>query len=167
MEDTQKLKYKAKLIGEKMMLVSSDIQVGDKVTSWFHSHENGDSYITSIVEEASKVYEDFANYKLKHGELKFSSLGKFIFKVIGEISPEATWVTENQEFDENEIKLTTPFKYKEGWEIIYRQGKDRLTDKIQQVRPYSPSFGINRWEILDLQPEDCIYQIKGPCGHFH
>lgn len=66
------------------------------------------------------------------------------YKVIGEISPDAGWVKEGDEFEEDNLKFRVsdhpPFK---GW----------LERTVQQ-------FVSERW---------CTKRavIKGPCGHFH
>ena len=76
MEDTQKLKYKVKSIDGKMMLTSSDIQVGDK---YYNQRLNlwGDAHVLPS-DPADKC-----------------------IKVIGEISPDAlSYVKEGDEFDE-------------------------------------------------------------------
>jgi len=53
------------------------------------------------IEPGDKVYSDFDNGYL--GIAKKKSEG-FNFKMIGEISPEATWVKEGDEFDEEDVK---------------------------------------------------------------
>ena len=58
------------------------------------------------IEPGDQVYSDFDNGYL--GIAKKKSEG-FNFKMIGEISPEATWVKEGDEFDEGEIKIETGF----------------------------------------------------------
>lgn len=59
------------------------------------------------------------------------------FKAMGEVSPEATWVKERDEFDEDEIALK-----------CYCGHTDRCNCGPTEGKPM-------------------IYKIKGPCGHFH
>lgn len=76
----------------KLFLCSRDIQIGDKI--W------------------SKITDELIEYRYTNSidfeeNLPPSYSGepdKTAFKVIGEISPEATWVTENQEFNKTEVR---------------------------------------------------------------
>ena len=72
-------KYFAKLIKDKLYLITRDIQVGDK-------------YLTAPDYQKERVCED-ASYSFEH-----------CVKVIGEISPEAVWVKEGDEFEEEDIQ---------------------------------------------------------------
>lgn len=67
-----------------------------------------------------------------------------LYKVIGEISPEATWVKEGDEFDE----------YEEWW---FRQGK--------AFCKFLPE-GVVNWEKANKNLKRAL-KVKGPCGHFH
>lgn len=72
---------------------------------------------------------------------------EFCFKVIGLISPEATWVKKGNEFDEGEIELEYHISAPPP-NIDYRVRKsyyNTVTDNKKYV----------------------IVKIKGPCGHFH
>lgn len=64
----------------KLFLCSRDIQIGDKVRWLTGNGEWGNSVVTG---DPSKLIETY--------------------KVIGEISPEAIWVKEGDEFDEGDI----------------------------------------------------------------
>ncbi len=78
----------------KLFLCSRDIQVGDKVTvEGFHSEA-----WFSIVATLSYITE--SNQVCLEEALKRSS-----YKVIGEISPEATWVKEGDEFEEKQLEI--------------------------------------------------------------
>lgn len=68
----------------KLFLCSKDIQIGDKV-----QYPNG-----VVIDNLQIPQEDI-------DLLKFLPNGPF--KVIGEVSKDAVWVTEGMEFDENEI----------------------------------------------------------------
>ena len=95
----------------KLFLCSRDIQVGDK-----YIDSNGDTLIhsTGILEPTD-------------------------YKVIGEISPEATFATEGMKFDEDEVEA----KYNDGMSTL----------DISDDFPFEYKLSY--------------YRIKGPCGHFH
>lgn len=100
----------------KLFLCSRDIQVGDNYQSpkRFGSKEYIDAYCDG----------DFFPRS---------------FKVLGEISTEATWVKEGDDFDENQVR---------GWNTI--------------------DANIIHEEDFHCKTEWINYvQIKGPCGHFH
>jgi len=65
------------------------------------------------------------------------------FQVIGEISPEATWVKEGDEFDESSVS--------EVW-----QGTDNVVGTDAGPDDYYKNLNHPSW-----------FKIKGPCGHFH
>lgn len=69
------------------------------------------------------------------------SIGQY--KVIGEISPEATWVKEGDEFDDKDIEVYTI---------------DVLENR------YIP---ISIEEKRVIERSKSIIKIKGSCGHFH
>lgn len=74
----------------KLFLCSRDIQVGDKI----HSDGLEGEYIGTP--------DNFAYIKTSDGHTS-SRRPETCFKVIGEISPDATWVKEGDEFDESDI----------------------------------------------------------------
>ena len=99
--------YKAKLIDGKLMLISTDIQVGDKVRS-FNYPEQEEREVLNLrtskklvgAKDHSEIYH-LADIQYPN-EVNTSAVTGF-FKVIGEISPDATWVKEGDEFDESDI----------------------------------------------------------------
>lgn len=103
----------------KLFLCSRDIQVGDEVRLGNMGNTHG------IADE--------------HNYLK--NLGAF--KVIGEISQEATWVKEGDEFDEEQIRWKTWNKY--DYSLI----------------------PLNKIEWEHWNPEGAIFAVIGPCGRFH
>jgi hypothetical protein len=108
----------------KLFLCSRDIQVGDEV-------QNGDGELCKIPNEA-----DLRNAK-EHG----------FFKILGEISPEATWVKEGDDFDEEEIEF---------WD----KTEDHPTDKSY----------LHKWlkeGRVDYVLKYFYFKILGPCKHFH
>src|SRR4051812_38335154 len=70
----------------KLFLCSRDIQVGDEV---HHGAIEGATQIVDDVEKFSKPHE---------------ITGQF-FKIIGEISPDAIWVKDGDEFEENDVEI--------------------------------------------------------------
>lgn len=104
----------------KLFLCSRDIKIGD----------NGYNTVTNSFHLLNEPLEHY------HG------LGDIWIKVIGEISPEATWVKEGDEFDEDEI---------EEWTID-------TNNKLH------PPHGLSEIQKSNLKK---IYKVKGPCGHFH
>lgn len=69
------------------------------------------------------------------------------FKIIGEISPDARWVKEGDEFLGPEAG--------EKCEVLPLHRHDVVTEEMIFVDKYGE------------QVETPIYLIKGPCGHFH
>jgi hypothetical protein len=110
----------------KLFLCSRDIQVGDK---WY---KNGVEQQDTFIEEDAFPMGDYA-----------SSLNSY--KVIGEISPEATWVKEGDEFDE----------YRWRWKEDEHYETEYFTEEEKQKGKYE----IRNWAN--------VIALKGPCGHFH
>lgn len=106
-------KYKAELIDDKMMLISSDIQVGEK-------------YFT----EDGTLCERYASEPTEGS-----------YKVIGKISPDATWVKRGDEFDEY-------------YEATFYMGISEAGWDREQP-----------WEPIKEKKKFCM--VKGPCGRFH
>jgi hypothetical protein len=73
------MKHEAKIIDGKMMLISRDIQIGDKVQVFINNEWKYCNLYHQ--EEVNEWKEDNA------------------FKVIGEISNQATWIVEGDEFE--------------------------------------------------------------------
>lgn len=118
------IKYSDKKV--KLFLCSRDIQVGDR----FYSISRN-------------IYDIVSNEH--HIKLLEIQSGGWV-KPIGEISPEATWVTEGMEFDEDDLR----------W--------------IHTGSIYNPHPGM--FIKFDPNPSFQLPQyyrvaIKGPCGHFH
>lgn len=110
----------------KVFLCSKDIQVGDiAYNDKFYPYPNG-----QLINNNSKVMD--------HGMMEVDS-----FKVIGEISPDAMFVTEGDEFDENELCCFIADGFNSGAQ--------------RHTLPFTAKKGQNK----------LYYGIKGPCGHFH
>lgn len=94
-------KYSTKIIEGKLMLISRDIQVGDKVycseskpTPWCKVEWIVDDSIGVTIEDSTNYSQDIFTPDLDK-----------IFKVIGEISSDAlSYVKKGDEFNENQIK---------------------------------------------------------------
>jgi hypothetical protein len=124
----------------KLFLCSRDIQVDDKLT-------NIDGVSTETVMTEGDKYLLFDGNN---------------FKVIGEISPDATWVKEGDEFDKSEL----------GMKIFYIYGKCGSGSHLGWLDNPQSLIGTNIFvnnpsdgEITKI--EHIIISIKGPCGHFH
>ena len=94
----------------KLFLCSRDISIGDKVRrpSGFSERPDLEFTVNSIGErDGKKLYkEGDENYHTKGTE-------ENTYKVIGEISPDAIWVTEGMEFDDDELLKTIIYKCRE------------------------------------------------------
>lgn len=129
-DDEIYLKYKK----VKFFLCSRDIQVGDKLQI---QQYNGDPNWCATFNKEDFEGHFVCNFIDVHDNSEFGVLAKDAIKVIGEISPDATWVKEGDEFDEDEWI---------GWNNMYNQSHDK---KFHE--------GVLYKDI----------RIKGPCGHFH
>jgi len=124
----------------KLFLCSRDIQVGDKC---------------KFVSEDGRVFNS-----LLEGEDNINFVDRF--KVIGEISPNATWVKEGDEFDENQLQI----KYHITYRCLCKE-KDGCEDESCQHYEGGVNKYVNgcyRQELLRTAYE---IKVKGPCGHFH
>jgi hypothetical protein len=130
----------------KLFLCSRDIQVGDKVWAEDTSKHNLKLNDFGIV-----LSLEFGGIKVRPQTLsqEYIRYGKDeVIKVIGEISSKAIWVKENDEFDENEIKISD--------------------------YPKCPKCGAISNDGFCPEDIDCkindkqyVIYIKGSCGHFH
>lgn len=135
----------------KLFLCSRDIQVGDKVRS-FNYPEQEEREVINLRVSKKMVGKD-THSEIYHladiqypNEIGTAAVSQF-FKVIGEISPDATWVQEGDEFDEDEVQ-----------ECI---GQPHSKQAIPVIEPWKS-------KILKDKPECFIvFKIKGQCGHFH
>ena len=80
-------------------------------------------------------------------------------KLMGEISPEAIWVKEGDEFDDTEIQ---------EWYWHIEQNHLAVSVKFaEEISNKPPNFVPNAWEKNTDVFSRNIFTIKGPCGHFH
>lgn len=146
--------YKAKFIDGKLMLTSSDIQVGDKVRS-FNYPEQEEREVVNLrtskklvgAEDHSEIYH-LVDIQYPN-EVNTSAVTGF-FKVIGEISPNATWVKQGDTFTEDEIA----FHPTKGFWMFIPFSEDKVATETF-LKSDLLEKGI--W----------VVGIKGPCGHFH
>lgn len=105
----------------KLFLCSRDIQIGDKV---------------EISDSLSKYWDLESENDVRIAK------DKGFYKVIGEVSPEATWITEGMEFDRNDFQM------------IWSNGKQRK---------------LSRYDLRDVEIEPIlIAEFKCPtCKQFH
>ena len=117
----------------KLFLCSRDIQKGDQI------------YLTKEKEYHKFQYEtkDRITCQTLNGihDEDFDIQDRF--KVIGEISPDATWVKEGDEFDEEDIRFAFSIPYEDYDWATYDEWKENKHDY---------------WKTI---------QIKGPCGYLH
>jgi len=118
----------------KMFLCSRDIQVGDKI---IHPMTGEEVEVLSII-----------NGWIKYGDHPNEIANTGLFKKIGEISPEATWVKEGMRFSESEVE--------EWW-------GQAITHYPMIRKLHADTWGYEKLA------ENCpvVYKVKGPCGHFH
>jgi hypothetical protein len=125
-----------------LFLCSTNIQIGDMVFDIKTNLQHG-ICADILITEGKYLYNEHDHYSTKSNS----------FKVIGEISVDATWVEEGNVFEENEVK----FK-RDSYTIFSGD--------------YAETFVISEDEYIKqkLDPYKTIrkyIEIKGPCGHFH
>lgn len=115
----------------KLFLCSRNIQVGDKVLD-----EEFEEWTVA------KSYEKPNYFRFEHKTENpcYSDSFPNPIKVIGEISSQATWVKEGDEFEEDQIHVMAEDNFGLSFEVS-------LVRKENIIRVWS--------------------EIKGPCGHFH
>jgi len=118
----------------KLFLCSRDIQVGDKVLD-----------------------EEFCDWIVEENDLKNLSL---LTKVIGEISKDAIWVKEGDEFNEDEI---------EEWYWHLKQNCFAISVKFaEEISNKPPNFCVNTWEDNKEYFKKGIFKIKcHNCQTYH
>lgn len=121
-----------KLKKVKLFLCSIDIQVGDYIRS-----EHSPATLVKDIEVTNSLDTSTPHWEAGNDYLYDKKLS---FKVIGEISSEAIWIKEGDEFDENEIKKVNMQEY--GHYCDWIEGREQLGYK-------------------------CTVLIFGPCKHFH
>lgn len=119
-----------------LCLCSRDIQVGNEI-----QNDKWEKAVCDGIGDGNIWYHIGEEHGVYSGQ-------KYWFKVIGEISSEATWVKEGDEFEGENVKFSQhPQCPKCG-----------ATDNAGFC-PYDVECEINKKRI--------VAYIKGPCGHYH
>jgi len=155
-----------------MCILTKDFKPGDTV--YYYKRYEGDK--SEIV---SKIKEGRPEFWLEGEELdkipkhSINNWGK----IVKEVSPEATYVEEGQEFNDSDLNILKAVTVKcvsrsnkSEHEVVigndenYYEGiiKDVLEDWIDKPEQYGLSI-IEHSE----EPHVHIIKVKGPCGHFH
>jgi hypothetical protein len=136
----------------KLFLCSRDIQVGDKKVMTIDSEFNGKLLNKEFVCKSGAG--STGRISLYIDEIYFGSPHiQTCFKVIGEISPEATWVKSGDKFDEEEI-------YRTETERDYDYESDEVEYYTNRILGSSNKKEGKQWSYRPIK-------IKGQCGHFH
>lgn len=127
--------YRDKAKKVRLFLCSRDIQVGDEFNIEVHGQFRG-TYICIDIKDELFYYNGGKEYGI-------CSVGeRFIYKIIGEVSKYATWMTE-RDVDESELEF---------W------GEHNDGDK----------WMTEEWgNLVIFNPNNPTVKIKGPCGHYH
>lgn len=139
-------KKKAKKFSKQLFLCSRDIQVGDTV--WDTVNHKFEEVETSFIAENTEHAKNVHCWYLKRpsNECKVFNEARLLIKVIGEISPEATWVEEGDEFDE--YRELWYYKYNGEWKYMGRNTVNWMQSKGYETK--------------------LICKVKCPnCKHFH
>lgn len=142
----------------KLFLCSRDIKIGDKVKTFNYPEQNEGKIINlrtskKLVgaKDHSEIYH-LADIQYSHESSPTTAAISNFFKVVGEISPEATWVKEGDEFDEDD--------FRKRWYSVRRE--TFLPHTYMDADEYTNLGEERRAGNLKI-----FIQIKGPCGHFH
>lgn len=137
----------------KLFLCSRDIQIGDitYVTTYEDFLGKTDNKTVKIENSPSHLPDGLMCYS----EDGYYEYLKDCIKVIGEISPDAVWVTEGMEFDEDELEPVL-FYSKHPDESIYM---DTISN-LEEWKKLNPNNKKNRYTPM--------IEIKCPtCKQFH
>lgn len=125
-----------------LFLCSRDIRVGDKVIYKSHIESHWFKGTVAVYTNSYTAFEEDRDNDGDKESFYINYDSKDVYKIVGEISPEASWVKEGDEFDEGEVKIY------ERKDFSHWDSEDEL-ERNPIWRTY------NNIEIL------------GPCGHFH
>jgi len=142
----------------KLFLCTRDIQVGDKVYAEPDAVKLGESFIIHKLETLDGNYtiaeiEYFTKFPGNTREWPADNL----WKVIGSVSPDAIWVKEGDQFEEEQIKRD-----------ILTKEYDSESDEVEYTH-YHPK-GTEVFKISKYEDFICEYSIKircPSCGIFH
>lgn len=114
------------------------------------------------------IYDNVAGLKGPYKATENSGKAYECFKIIGEISPAATWIKEGDEFDGKDVK------------VLFRQVEhfgpvgNKFNVISHKISEYDIDCLLDHWKKNNLKgmteftdgTKDYI-AIKGPCGHYH
>lgn len=123
----------------KLFLCSRDIQVGDKVTYKSHAGNWFKGTVAVTTNSYTAMEEDRDPDSTDGFYMTYET--KDVYKIIGEISPKATWVKEGHEFDDSEVAIM-----------------------MDEWVPYN-CIPEDTWR--ELGSPAITIGIKGSCGYFH
>jgi hypothetical protein len=131
----------------KLFLCSKDIRVGDKFT------QVGVDMIHPTARFTCVEHDDYEQPICDEGRHWSKNT---IYKVIGLISPEATWVKEGDEFDDNTAKRGFPIGSGEYRYFTFNEWHSFLQTMEK--------MGTRKQHEMSVYP---YIRLKGECGHFH
>lgn len=130
----------------KLFICTKDIKVGDKVVKDASNWKSNDFDSWGRGEGEAEVLEVIPDIDLRwEGGRAWEDL-KQILKVVGEVSPKAEWVKEGHTWGED-------FYY----DCFPRHEHDDDGKTIWH----------DEYDLPDPNRKIPIYNIKGPCGHYH
>jgi hypothetical protein len=135
-------------------LCSKDIQVGDTVFL-----QNSYNYFATVIDKIGNSDRDIVLDEMPERRKNGTLDSREMIKIVGELSKDASWIKEGDEFDDNEI---------EEWYWHIEQNCLAISVKFaEEISNKPPNFHKNTWENNKSVFKRKIYKIKGPCGHFH
>jgi hypothetical protein len=132
----------------KLFLCSRDIQVGDTFKS-----NQGLKYEEFFEGKVSKIDGDDIYTEVERVPFSYSTLIVIEgwYKIIGEISPKAKWIKDEDEFDEDEILRT----YSCECRMTFRNGEDKHKLRFnfkptdEDIEEYAKNWAENRMRGFD------------------
>ena len=122
----------------KLFAVTQDIEVGDEIWDLFKGVKHG---------IAEKVHEDYIEFKDLSYSMDRTSGGAV--KILGELSPNATW--EIKDGEEIRVKEFDCYIEKDGGKVWGGRDASNLTSEA----------------ISELLERKTFLKVLGPCGHYH
>jgi hypothetical protein len=132
----------------KLFICSRNIQVGDK---FFHE---------TLATKSKHICIELAGEQGIVGDDNVNYFKGSCYKVIGEISTEARWVKEGDEFNEENIQRCI-------WTAPDSKTEERDMIPVQTDKWFNMKYKKDIGEWIPLPLENKVIMIKGPCGHFH
>jgi hypothetical protein len=125
----------------KAFLCSRDIKVDDKI---YNNYVND-----GLSSTCTKLFTDEDREYQWDGIVNDETYFNFTdwYKIVGEVSPDATWIRNNDEFDEEDLCL--------------------LPTNMHGQISYIPKEPLKFSEERLIELQFIKIGVKGPCGHFH